>query len=293
MARIAVIAKAVLRHPEIAFSRLFGRAKRFGAVEVECAGPPGAQDATSASRQDGEPAGLMARDTFSVVARRVLPYCDAVIFSGRGEPLLNGDLPWMIGVVKSFGRTAHVRTDGLLLDEEKICEFIGAGVDSITVTLRGAAAGIHDAVRGAGNFEKTVRNVDILEKVKRKMRREAPPLTLEMAVRAGNIGGVNSFIDLAGGLGAFAVAISHAGIREEEQGDWKKRADSHGLRLWLRGGRAGPDDLAISWNGDVGPRRSPFREDREPTDAPCFGNILETRLAVIRRGIGAGGGGKK
>ncbi|MBO6755841.1 MAG: radical SAM protein [Roseibium sp.] len=73
-----------------------------------------------------------------------------------GEPTLVKWLPDLMRYAKmDCGFQTAVLTNGLLLSDEKIKQLAGV-VDSFAVSLDGASAETHDAMRGRGTFAKTV-----------------------------------------------------------------------------------------------------------------------------------------
>ncbi|GAB4483833.1 MAG: heme b synthase [Thermodesulfovibrionales bacterium] len=81
-------------------------------------------------------------------------------FTG-GEPLLRKDVFELLAHAKRRGMISHLNTNGALLDDTAARNIVSAGVDSLNVSLDGAHAKTHDAIRGVeGAFEKAVRAVE-------------------------------------------------------------------------------------------------------------------------------------
>lgn len=77
-------------------------------------------------------------------------------FTG-GEPLLRQDLPDLIAWAKQSGATTNLMTNGYLVDEALVARLIVAGLDSVSISLNGLAAGTHDRSRGVpGSFDRAV-----------------------------------------------------------------------------------------------------------------------------------------
>jgi MoaA/NifB/PqqE/SkfB family radical SAM enzyme len=266
------------------------------------------------SRHSPEPLGLMSRETFLAVSRKLFPYVYTVNFVGYGEPLLNDLLPWMIRVVKSYAREAHLTTNGLSLDEGRICQLIASGVDSVAVSLDGVTEKVHDTNRGRGAFSKTVRNACILKKVKEKMRLEKPLLVIDTILTKANRNEIAGLIELAHRLGAGVVNCAHLQANEEEAAAlsmqrqegflardyeaWQSRARSLGVRLRLPVEFGGSDGsgcfwdprkrLAVAWDGEVRPccfllhSNYWYRDGRMLfAEAPRFGNLKEKSFKSI------------
>lgn len=83
-------------------------------------------------------------------------------FTG-GEPLLRKDIFELLTYSKDLGMFSHLNTNGSLLDDRNIQNILAARVDSINVSLDGACARTHDAIRGVpGAFERAVRGIERL-----------------------------------------------------------------------------------------------------------------------------------
>jgi MoaA/NifB/PqqE/SkfB family radical SAM enzyme len=297
--------------------KMIGGLPSLDTVYVECAGICNLDCRFCFSRTAEDPLGLMKRETFAAVARSLFPYAYAVNFVGYGEPLLNRHLPWMIRTARSYGRETHLTTNGILMDEEKICALIAAGADSIAVSLDGASAPVHDANRGAGSFATTTRNMDILRKVKDKMGLARPALTVDTILTRSNRGEIGALLEVARALDARGVNLAHlqvcdeadageslldekAGIAEEYRA-WREKARVLGMRLRL------PDEfgdctgrgcfwdpgrrLAVAWNGEVRPCCSLLHPNRWHRGGkrlavapPSLGNLTKRSFPAIWRG---------
>ena len=126
--------------------------------------------------------------------------CRVVSFSG-GEPLLRDDLPRIIAATRRHGMGAHLDTNGTLLDRPWVEGLRDAGLNAINVSLDGATATTHDALRGVpGAFSRTRSGLEAL-------RRHAPdvPITINTVICSRNLGELEEIADLAHGLGAEAI----------------------------------------------------------------------------------------
>ena len=119
-----------------------------------------------------------------------------------GEPTLHPEFPQLLALQKEYGLTASLETNGMLVDD-RLAELLqDAGVTSVSVSLDGATAGTHDAIRGVkGAFTRTCSG--ILALVKAGYRPELI-LTLQRA----NGDELSAFITLAETLGAGNVKLN-------------------------------------------------------------------------------------
>ena len=81
--------------------------------------------------------------------------CRHVHFTG-GEPLLREDITELLREASGLGLEMRLQTNGMLLTEEKAEELREAGLTSIMISLDSDRPEEHDAVRGAGTWEKAV-----------------------------------------------------------------------------------------------------------------------------------------
>lgn len=275
-------ASLIMKHPSMLSARLrklTGTMPRLDTVYVECAGVCNLDCHFCYSRHTSEHLGLMSRETFFRVARELFPYAYSVNFVGYGEPLLNPHLGVMLRTVKSYGREAHLTTNGTLLSMEKIRELIAAEIDSIAVSLDGATAAVHDANRGTGNFERTCRNLEALRHIKEETGSLKPLLYIDSILTRSNRAEIGLILERASSLGASCVNLGHlqVNIRQDDQesllgegsslkddfSTWREKAHVLGVRLrlpeevatstgkgcfWDPGHR-----LAVTWDGKVRP----------------------------------------
>jgi radical SAM protein with 4Fe4S-binding SPASM domain len=81
----------------------------------------------------------------------------AIRFTG-GEPLLHSDWLELLGFAGATGLKVLLQSNGTLFDDDSVANLRGLGLHAlqIQISLDGATAAVHDRVRGAGSFRKTV-----------------------------------------------------------------------------------------------------------------------------------------
>ncbi len=83
-----------------------------------------------------------------------------VVFTG-GEPLLRHDILDLAGHAAGLGLMVVMGTNGILLDDRRVCALREAGVRAVGISLDSLKPAYHDAFRGlAGAWEKTVAGID-------------------------------------------------------------------------------------------------------------------------------------
>ena len=100
---------------------------------------------------------------------QALAVADGLVDSGvfmvnliGGEPMTVKYLVELVRRLDEGGVKVTVATNGTLLDLEKTRALLEAGVHRVQISLDGAEAEMHDAIRGKGNFDKALRGIRLL-----------------------------------------------------------------------------------------------------------------------------------
>jgi len=86
---------------------------------------------------------------------RIAPFVNSFSFMG-GEPTLHPDLPELCEYARHLGKYTLLVSNGVIFSDRLIDQLEGK-VDCIKLGMDGVSAGYHDAVRGQGNFDTTMR----------------------------------------------------------------------------------------------------------------------------------------
>lgn len=99
--------------------------------------------------------------------------CKSITFSG-GEPTLVEDLPQIIGIAsEEYNMCISVNTNGYLLNEEKIREYIDAGIDSFTISVLSPDEQINNEIMGLENgLSTTVKAIDYINQYSKCVHRD-------------------------------------------------------------------------------------------------------------------------
>ncbi|MDF1552818.1 MAG: radical SAM protein [Deferrisomatales bacterium] len=125
-------------------------------------------------------------------------------FTG-GEPLLRRDLAQLLHHAASLGLITHLNTNGTLLTEQVAEEIISTGLQSLNISLDGATASTHDAVRRVpGAFDRAVAAFHAVAAV-RKRQAGGPRVKMVSVLSEANAGEVEGITRLAAELGADCV----------------------------------------------------------------------------------------
>ncbi len=113
-----------------------------------------------------------------------LPSTCYLIYISGGEPFIREDLLEIINHIKSKGFLCDITSNGILIRDE-INEIIGSGLDQINISIDGTKK-THDAIRGKGNFEKTIGNIRKLVEQKKLRGSETPIIKMNTTISPTN-----------------------------------------------------------------------------------------------------------
>jgi len=107
--------------------------------------------------------GIMRPETFELVEQSIEESAEAikvVVLYHGGEPLLHRDFAQLVRRVKSQG-VAFVKTvtNGMLLDERRVEDIIGCGLDAVEISLDGRSPAENDLIRRGCDFRTVADNV--------------------------------------------------------------------------------------------------------------------------------------
>jgi radical SAM protein with 4Fe4S-binding SPASM domain len=120
-----------------------------------------------------------------------------------GEPTLRADLPRLVEGARAAGLRVTLATNAFSLSPPRLATLVRAGVDTFHVSLDGAEAATHDAIRGVpGAFARSVAAL-------RNLRDAHPQVRCKLAtvVQAQNCGRLAGLVQLAAELSAREVYL--------------------------------------------------------------------------------------
>jgi radical SAM protein with 4Fe4S-binding SPASM domain len=92
----------------------------------------------------------------------IAPLHPMLILSG-GEPLLRPDIFLLARHAADRGMRVSLATNGTLLTPEIAEKISSSGISRVSISLDGASSKMHDAARGEGCFERTLRGIESLQ----------------------------------------------------------------------------------------------------------------------------------
>lgn len=113
---------------------------------------------------------VMNNDTYRIILEKFKPYHEHIQYLTLhfcGEPLLDKGLAEKVKIAKEMGfKGTGFATNCTELDKHKSSELIGAGLDTIILSIDGINKHTHEAIRVGTNFEKIVSNVKSFIKIR-------------------------------------------------------------------------------------------------------------------------------
>ncbi len=119
------------------------------------------------------------------------PKLELVHLQGWGEPLLHPRIFDMAALVRQKNARVAFTTNGSLLHETAIAEILRLPMQHVTVSMAGADASVHDAIRVGSSFDALLGNVANLVEAKKRANLKEPVVHLSYMLTR------NSIVDLS------------------------------------------------------------------------------------------------
>jgi MoaA/NifB/PqqE/SkfB family radical SAM enzyme/GT2 family glycosyltransferase len=166
------------------------------------------------------------------------------------EPLLNKEIFSLVGYAHQRGSFTAITSNGMALVENFARRLVEAGLDMLTISLHGARRETAEAVMRGSDFDRIVRNIRGLQKMKKLAGTDKPEIYFNYVGMRSNVADLPDFVDLAADLGVRHIHFIHL-IDGDEAVDSsqslvsapelllrfvpqaKERADKHGLNLYV------------------------------------------------------------
>ena len=140
-------------------------------------------------------------DTFERVAA-AFGRAKWVYLQGWGEPLLHRRFFDMVARAKSAGCRVGFTTNGTRLTRANGARLLDLGLDLMAVSIAGARAATHEAIRVGSDFAKLVENLRRFLSLRRDAASAAPKVEIFYLMTPGNLAELPQAVELAADLGA-------------------------------------------------------------------------------------------
>jgi len=135
-----------------------------------------------------EPEGRMSEATFRRILEGLRSFrpTPQVFFGGFGEPLTHPDIFWMVQEAKALGAAVELITNGTLLDEAAAQAVVESGLDTLWVSVDGAADCGHAGAGSAAELNGVLSNLQQLQRRKIELSRKTPQVGLAFVAMTAN-----------------------------------------------------------------------------------------------------------
>ncbi len=194
--------------------------------------------------------GDLSPETFAAL-ESALPYCEALVLNGIGEPLLNRHLEAFVArakVLMPAGSWVGFQSNGQLLDEARAVALVEAGLDRLCMSLDSVCPDTFRKLREGGDVLHLDRALAALRTAKKRSGRTNPRVGLEFVLMKDNAGGLPETLRWAAERGVDFAIVTHLlpydgkhveQIAYDSNTDeavaffkpWKERAEAEGFDL--------------------------------------------------------------
>lgn len=134
--------------------------------------------------------------------------------TGGGEPLIRKDLVLdLMEKIKEVGKYGNLTTNGTLFEKSDLRFLTEIGWDKITISLDGPNSKINDYLRGKNSFEKIIKNIKQLNRIKKG---DKPALKFNTVISNKNYNKLSEMIELASQSKAKTVSFETLTVHSQE-----------------------------------------------------------------------------
>jgi MoaA/NifB/PqqE/SkfB family radical SAM enzyme len=134
---------------------------------------------------------------------------DLVYLQGWGEPMLHPQLWEMLALAKGQGCRTGFTTNGGLLGGQQAQRLVEGEVDLLSISLAGAGAHQHQAMRKNSQWDRLLANIQGLVDLKARAGAQSPWLELHFLMTRSNLHDLPEMVRLSARLGANEVAATN------------------------------------------------------------------------------------
>jgi len=158
----------------------------------------------------GRKKGIMPLETFKKIINDMQRYLISIDLFNWGEPFLNKHVYDMIRYAHKHHIITSVSTNFNYFSEKSAEDLISSGLDFLILSIDGASQETYEQYRVGGDFQKVIRNIEILVYRKRKLGKKNPFICWQFLVMRHNEHEVEIAQKLSQDLGVDRITIDHA-----------------------------------------------------------------------------------
>ena len=132
------------------------------------------------------PKGKMSFEDFKKIIDEIGDYLYVVRLDSWGEPLLNREIFDMIAHAKKKRISVSFSTNFNIFGQEMAEEMVRSGLDELYVSLDGTTQKTYEMYRRGGSLRKVIKNILLLQKVKKERNSPVPHIIVKFMVMRHN-----------------------------------------------------------------------------------------------------------
>jgi len=150
----------------------------------------------------------LPRELYDSIARQLFPRVAYLALSLMTEPFMTRDFPDRLAAVREHEVPfSDIITNGTLLTARAIEKMIDARINRLTVSIDGGTKELYEHIRRGARFENVVRNIFLLQSMKRERGATLPRLRINHVLCDANIHAFDDFLALVEELGAEMIEV--------------------------------------------------------------------------------------
>jgi MoaA/NifB/PqqE/SkfB family radical SAM enzyme len=170
-----------------------------------------------------------------------MPQLASLHLQGLGEPMLHPDFFTMVQQAVARGIRVSTNTNATLITPTRARACVTSNLAELSISLDGARAATYEAVRIGARFDKVVRNIGRLVRVKQELGSATPQLRLVLVLMRSNLYEIPALIDLAAELSVPSILVQRL---SNELTEPELPARYIPIRRYVHGAELRPNDLA-------------------------------------------------
>lgn len=205
-------------------------------------------------------------DILEPVIRELVPYCQDIIVSSFGEPLLYPELPRIFNEIDpESGLELGFFTNFVLMTEEMAELIINSGVAYVNASIDGATRESYEKIRRGGKWDILCEKLDMFNAVKKRLKSRTPRMNLCVVGSTLNVEEIPLFVEFAHRFGFDSVKYNHNMYVDDEKMDYMSLVhEKRKTNDYFRSGYQRALELGIHTNFD----KPPFQDEGDATVPP-------------------------
>ena len=112
---------------------------------------------------------ILKLDQFIKISNKIRDTAKLVYLHKWGEPMMNKDIFSMVNIVSDYAH-AHISTNGILLDENKIEKLFMNGLGTLIISIDGVSQEVYEKYRIGGEVSQVLKNIELASKIFKKLK---------------------------------------------------------------------------------------------------------------------------